>query len=395
MKLTPVALRFTLAAIGICSFAIAPTTFGQTAAEGFSVAPGVLVDPANGVAYLMTPKRQVEAVTLKDGEVVWSSSAAARPIAIRGDRIIAQAESAEASSTLTLVALDTSSGEPAGTETIDLGPGVVTSIDDGKEHEFVVGTEDADTKTGPVLWRYFEQKRTGPAQPPAPVFERFGALNVTETASMAPASGGFSKRSGRPPYSQPRVSRPVSERPAPETIIFDLGSGLRYRPDGVQVPSPAGPTSPNPTAADAPGGAVTVAPPSGGLIVTEGRPGEEFPPTRRIPGDQFADSIDGRHIAASEFAGKIEAAEPYRWTIYTRGTFEVVASYMAQTSLAPFVLTEDRVLYMRQPYQRREGGTLHSYPLALVARDAESGRIVWTHPVRDTRYQGPIPEQAR
>jgi hypothetical protein len=385
-----------LAVIGSCLFAIVPTAFAQHAVEGFSLAPGVLIDSANEVAYVMTPKSRVEAITLKDGEVVWSSFAAAKPIAIRGERIIAQVESAEATSTLTLAALDIKSGELLGSGTTDLGTGVISSIDDGKEHQFAIGAENIDTKTGSVVWRYNYQKLSGPAADLAPMFERFGALNVNETASITKIpGGGFSRETGRPPYYLPRVLRPVSEKPVPDKIILDLGSGLHFRPDGVQVPSPAGVTSSTHATVTAPAATATVVPPSGGLIITEGPPGEEFPITRRIPGDQFGYSVDGRHIVASSFAGKIEAAEPYRWTIYRRGTFEVVARFMAQTSLAPFVISKNHVIYIRQPYQRRYGGKMQSYPLALVARDAESGRIVWMQPVRDTRYRGPVPEQAR
>ena len=393
MRLTPTTLRLALAAIVSCLFVVVPAASGQRLVEGFSIAPGVLIDSANGVAYLMTPERQVEAVALTNGGALWSSSAAARPISIRGERIIAQVETIEADTTLNLVALDSTNGQPIGPpQTIDLGPGVVSSIDDGVEHQFVIGTADADSRSGPVLWRFFEQKLSGPEEPAAPVFERFGALDVSDTASLsALPSGGTDQQSGRAPYSQPRVSRPVSEEPAPGTIILDLRTGSRYRPDGVAVPPIGGGVT---HTTGAPAETVIATPPTGGLIVTEGALGEEFPPTRRIPGDQFGYSVDGRHLVASEFAGVIEATEPYRWTVYERGTFEVAARFMAQSSLAPFVLTANRVLYLRQPYQRRQGGSLQSYPLALIARDAGSGRIVWTRAVRDARYRGPVPVQA-
>ncbi len=384
------------AVIGSCLFAVVPTAFGQHAVDGFSLAPGILIDSANRVAYAMTPNSRVEAIALKDGEVIWLSLAAAKPFAIRGERIIAQVESVESTSTLTLAALNISNGELIGSGTIDLGTGVIGSIDDGKEHQFAIGVENTDTKAGSVLWRYYQQKLSGPDADLAPVFERFGALDVNETALIAKIIGdGFSRESGKPPYPLPRVSRLISEKPAPDKIILDLGSGLRYRPDGVQVPSASGATSSTHSTVNATAAATTVVAPTGGLIITEGRPGEEFPITRRIPGDQFGYSVDGRHIVASEFAAKIEAAEPYRWTIYTRGTFDVVARFMAQTSLAPSVVTKDNVIYIRQPYQRRHGGEMQSYPLALVARDAQSGQIAWTHPIRDTRYKGPVPEQAR
>ena len=385
MEYTPTPLRLLLAAIiGCWLFATAPTTFGQPLAQGFGVAPGVLIDPENGVAYLMTPTRQVEAVTLENGEVVWSTTAAARPVAVRQNRIVAQVETpGAADSTLGLVALGAADGNVMASATIDLGPGVVCSIDDGQEHQFAIGVGGYDASLGPVLWRYYQQKISGPAEPPAPPLERFGAFNVTGEAVMTPVPGGGSGRqSGAPPYSQPRILRLITENPARDQVILDLETGRRYRLDGGPVPADpdAGTTGANPW------------PPTGGLIITEGRPGEEFPPTRRIPGEQFARSSDRRHIVASTFGGKIEAIEPYRWTVYETGSFEVAAQFIAQTSLAPFVLTDDRILYLRQSFQRRENGKLQNNPPALIARDVESGRIVWTRPVRETRYQGSIPE---
>ncbi len=387
-------LRHRLAAIAGCLLLVAAGAHGQQSVEGFRIAPGVLIDAANDVAFLMSPKGQVQAVKLEKGEILWTSSAAARPIALRGERIIAQVEAGEADAILTLVALAAADGKPAGpAQKIDLGTGVRTSIDDGVENQFVVGTREADARRGPILWRYFEQKLSGPEEDPASPFERFGALDVSDTASISRLSnGGTDRKSGRPPYAAPRISRPGSEVPKAETVILDLETGARYRPDGVSVPSNGGGTTAPPGDAAK---AVPIKPPTGGLIITEGGHDEKAPPTRRIPGDQFAYSVDDRHLAASAFAGVIEAAEPYRWTVYERGTFEIAAQFMAQTSLAPFILTGGRVLYLQQPFQRRVGGQLKNHPLALVARDARTGRIVWTRTVRDTRYQGPIPSQPR
>ena len=70
-------------------------------------------------------------------------------------------------------------------------------------------------------------------------------------------------------------------------------------------------------------------------------------------------------------------------------------STLLDTVIGKIRPTAGRVLYLRQPYQRRAGGSLQSYPLALVARDAGSGRIVWTRAIRDTRYQGPPPVRPR
>lgn len=396
MKRTAMPMRILLPLVGLLLSLFTVMAYGQDQAKGLTLAPGVLVDPANGVAYMMTPRREIDAVRLADGEVLWSSAAATKPVAVSENRLLAQVENVEPSSVLTLAMLDLTSGARLGSDSTDLGPDVITSVDAGKEHLFVIGAGATDTSTGPILWRYFEQKLRGPEDPPPTVIERFGAFDVSESATMSSiAGGGSSRQTGLPPYALPRILRPVSERPAADSIILDLESGLRYRLDGVQVPSEGGTAAPSVSATDSRVAAIVARPPTSGLFLTEGREGEEFPPTRRIPGDQFATSVDDRHIAASTFAGRIEAAEPYRWTVYERGSFEVVASYVARTSLAPFIVADGHVLYLRQPFEQREGGTLQSYPPALVARDLETGRIAWTRAVRDTRYLGPIPEQAK
>lgn len=352
--------------------ATAPAIFGQNPAKGYRVAPGVLIDPDNTSAYLMTPKREVVAVSLEDGEIRWSSKGASKPIAIRGNRLIAQAEKPEADSMLQIVSIDTANGEIVGSRSIDLGAGVVVSVDDGKDHQFLVGTENYDTLIGPVVWRYFRQEFPGPDEVLPEPFERFGAFDVTEVAdSTVIASGGSAKQSGKPPYAQPRVMRPRSEKPAVDKIILDLGSGQRFRLDGAAVANDQ----------DEPAAAVKT--PSSGLYLSEGDQ------TWRIPGEQFCESADGGYIASSTFAGKLDDQEPYRWVVYKRDGFEAVAQFMAKTSLAPFIVAEGRVLYLRQAFQWREGGKLRDYPLALVARDVKSGRIVWTQAVRDTRYRGP------
>ncbi len=373
----------------------APAAFSQDPARGLSIAPGVLVDPGNGVAYVMTPRRTIDAVSLSDGELLWSSAAAAKPLAIRGNRLLAHVENPEPSALLTIAALGTEDGELVSSDSRNLGSRVVASVDDGEEYQFLISTDDADTATGPLLWRYYEQKLRGPEEAPIPVEERFGALNVSESAALSiVVGGGFSRDSGRPPYARPRITRPLSAAPTANAVIRDLESGLRFRADG----------SPLSAAADAGASAVseagstvaaTTRMPAGGLLLP-GVPSVSGPPTvNRIPGDQFAASIDGRHIAASSFAGDITAAEPYRWTVYERESLKVVATYLARTSLAPFTVAGDKVLYLRQPYEFREAGELRDYPPALVARHTHSGRIAWTHAVRDTRYRGPVPDQAR
>ncbi len=395
MKIRTRPFQMMLTAIVASLLFVTPAAHAQQADEVFSLSPGVLIDSNTGVAYLMSPTSRVKAIELYKGDVIWSSFAAVKPIALRGDRIISQVESVEPSSTLTLAALNIADGKLVSSGLIDLGANVISSIDDGKEHQFVIGPENINTQTGPIVWRYNQQRLSGPAADLAPMIEHFGALNVSEAVSISTIpSGGFSKKSGKPPYALPRVKRVVTDKPTPDKVILDLGSGLSYRLDGVAVPSTTSSTHETATASNS-SLSLKAPQPDSGLFITEGVAGEEFPITRHIPGDQFGYSVDDRHIVASEFVARMEDHEPYRWSVYERGTFEVVSRFMARTSLAPFVFTKDRIIYIRQPYKRRYGGEMQSYPLALVAREVKSGQIVWTQPLRDTRYKGELPEQAR
>lgn len=365
----------------------------QEPPNGLWIAPGVIANAGDGRVFLMSPEGLVEAIDMVSGNVVWRSTDAAKPIALRGENIIAQTESVSAPSQLILTSLDKNTGAVRGQNSFDLGSGVDTSIDDGLGRSFLVDTGGVNSTDTDLYWRYFQQDVRARPGPPPPVFERFGSLNVDVDASAVTSGGaGFSRSSGRPPYAKPRVWRVQSESPSETTPIIDMESGQRFRLDGTPVDiGPTGVGTGDGVVAGDGTGTVVAPTPTGGLIITEGRPGDEFPPTRRLPGDQFGHSSDERHILSSSFAGRIEATEPYRWRIYERRTFNIAADFMARTSLAPFVAARNRVVYVRQPYQLRVGGRMQTFPLAVVARDASSGEVVWSRALRDTRYDGPIP----
>jgi hypothetical protein len=70
---------------------------------------GVVVNAADGVAYLMSPSGGIEAIDLASGARKWKSEAAAKPLAISGRTLVAQAAPGEGEQ-LVLVCLESGGG---------------------------------------------------------------------------------------------------------------------------------------------------------------------------------------------------------------------------------------------------------------------------------------------
>ena len=79
-------------------------------ASAFELRPGVVVDPAGGVAYLMRPGGGIEKVSLTSGELLWTTQEAAKPLALFGDLLIAQVDGTAAADALEIVLLDAQQG---------------------------------------------------------------------------------------------------------------------------------------------------------------------------------------------------------------------------------------------------------------------------------------------
>ena len=380
-----------IGALLMTSIAVAMTT-GAAQAQSYRIAPGVLVDVSQGMVVHSLPEAGVIARDVSTGRTRWTEVSAAKPIARREDSIIAQIDVEAVTSILTLIALDIDTGREVSRESFDLGPQVRVAVDEQLGRFFAIDASGFDVLDTDLVWRYIEQQVPGPDTEVPPPFERFGGFTVDRFARLAAAPGGEALAAGQPPYRNARFLRPVSERLAPGVRVIDVdpnstsplgGRSMIWRPG----PGGGGLVDEGPSVA----GDVAPPPESGGLIVTEGRPGEEFPLTRRLRGDQFAYSVDERFIVASTYIGPPTTKAQFRWDIYERGSFERVANFAAPTSLAAFILVDGRVLYVRQPYETQGPRGMETVPLTLIARDAITGEIAWSEPIRDFRYQGPLP----
>lgn len=109
-----------------------------------------------------------------------------------------------------------------------------------------------------------------------------------------------------------------------------------------------------------------------------------------VPGRQFYSS-DRLDVLASERLPDPRAYRRYSWTIYDRGSGEVVGTLTHPASVAPLMVAGSIVLYETRPVGRLEDGKWVEVPLMVRAADALSGFEIWALAVRDTEYRGPMP----
>src|SRR5262245_40659275 len=129
----------------------------QPVASDFQLCPGVVVDPVRGEAYLMNPQRGIDAIELSSGRLIWSSSAAATPLTLSDQRLVAQAETSGDAHSLRIVVLDTKqAGKVVLEASLPLPRDVSPSINNGLGARFTV---DARARDGAVsIWWSFSQR---------------------------------------------------------------------------------------------------------------------------------------------------------------------------------------------------------------------------------------------
>ena len=315
----------TLAAALVACAGPAPVRAQQDTAARLRA--GLIVNPDLGLAYVMTPAGGIAAVELASGEIRWTSQAAAKPLAVVGNRLIAQVEPTAAANRLEVVALNAQSGGQALVRGFtELPVGVRVSIG-----ETLVGTFSAEARTvgGNVIvdWTFVPGSRQGMHDP-------------ADTAIA-----------GRP--GQRQAARPIRG-----ALRMNVTSGALTRLDTAQVSPPPRPR----------------------WVLPQAEKVSRAAPT------QF-ESADGRHILASEAAGDDRTFEKYRWTIYERGTGNSVGELRTHISFSPFIVRDSLMIFETTPYARGES----EEPARLRAFSLATGREIWSVEVREVVYRGPFP----
>jgi hypothetical protein len=292
---------------------------------------GALLVPRLGLGFAMRPGGGIDAVELGDGRVRWHSDQATRPLAVLGDRLVAQADSLHAGS-LELVTLDARDGAARASLRVPIAAGVTATAVDSPAGSFRVWAAAADSRLV-VRWEHSASSATGPAQGYLPA----------ESEGQVPSVGGG------------------------EAVVSVEGSSLRLESASRL----------RRTAAEA-----------------EERPGLEEVSAAAAEGGagrRFL-SADDRHVLVSE---RVESAEftlhQHRWTVYERASGARLGALRALVSATPFVVVGTALYYTAPPHVVRREGRLARRGATLRAVDLQSGAEVWAKAVRDSAFRGPFP----
>lgn len=309
----------------------------ENTSPAFELRPGVLVDPQRRVAYVMSPKGGIDAIGLPRGERIWSTRQGAKPLAMSGDLLVAQAEKPGQPNELEVVTLDTrQGGTRVATAVVGLPNGTRVSIDDTVTSIFVLGAQSA--QQSPLLWWEYSE------------FPPQGIVPGTTEEARATAQG------------EPETATRATPRVMNGAIRLDLSAKKMTLLPQAEI-SAAQPRR-----------------------VPDARVEERLP---AVAGTQFV-SADGRHVLASERVADDSVWDKYKWTIYDRAG-KRLGEVRSHLSRAPFFVLDSELVHETGPYVRRTERGMIDEPLKIRAVDLRSGKELWNRPVRDTAYRGPFP----
>lgn len=303
--------------------------------HGAVLLEGVVIAPRLGVAYLMHSGGGIDAVDLASGAVRWRSDKASKPLAVDGDRLIAQAESRGANS-LHLVALDTRSGASRDSVRIPLPAGVAATATDTAAGSFRIRAE----ATGSELAVHWEATGVGQVAQ--------GILPAENEGQAPSLDGAPSVASGAAIIDLASSSLRVKEEPA--VRLAHTATLSRSAMQELSEPAVKGTT-----------------------------------------GRQML-SADGRHVLVTEPIESTGASlDRYRWTVYERASGTRLGVVPSMVSATPFVVV-GRTLYHTVPAHAisRDGKLIES-PFSLRAVDLKTGAQAWTKVAGETEFRGPFP----
>lgn len=338
----------------------------------FVLGPGVIISEHEGMAYVMVPGGEIQAVDARTGDSVWRSNIAAKPLAIQGNHLIAQAV-AKRPGVLPIEILDLRRPDaPPLTIEVPLPADVTAFIDQPLGISFVAEARD---EGGEVVlsWNYLEQvvSSVAPAPGTSPIRRR------------AEGSARIDTESGEVQILEGTLKPPSPTLPPPLQQMFEGGES--HRP-----PVRAGNVFAATTTRVIEGGERQVV-----LRRWEAETGEELPDVVLFNGRPRAvvSSSDNRHIVITSRLEGAEAGEweRYQWSVFSMESGEPIGSIRWHTSATPFCVLDGTLLTITQPFSRRVEGRIVAQPPALRAISLETGVQTWSHALRDTTYRGPFP----
>ena len=329
-----------------------PSARSQATVKSFELRPGVVVSLDKNEAYVMKPEGGIAAVNLAQGNELWRSSEAAKPLTVSGDLLISQAEPKAGERALRIVTLNTSEdGRPEVQQSVELPKGVNAMIGETPNRSFKAVARVV-TGEAAVTWEYAERPLRG---------MRMGQEVLPDESAPVP---------GR---DEPR------RRGALEGEKEEEGGEMEVTNGSFRLDLKSGEVSAKRL----------------GSNVTERkalRAAQSAPPARvaGVPEPQFL-SADGRHVMNPERVADDTAWDKYVWTVYDAATGERVGQAKSHVRYAPFFVVDKLLVTVSGPELRQTDQGAVEEPLQIKALDLSTGEVAWTQPIRDTVNRLPPP----
>jgi PQQ-like domain len=306
----------------------APPSPNQSAKGSFELSEGVVIDATNKRVFAMTPDGGLRAVDALTGKTLWANRAAAEPIGLIANRVIAQAETPNSGNNLTVVSLNPETGEKVTEGKASLPDNVRPSINSTLNGKFRASAARLPNGNAAIGWHFTERDRR--TIPPG-------------TKSELP-----SEQSVRPRFS-------TKEKVNSGEFQMDLSTGAissleeaDSHPEGVFQRS----------------------------ATTSNQPGT---------------SVDGRFSLTSELTGSTADLEKYTLSVIDSQTKKPVGKFKSTESVVPFIVIGSRVIYETGSYRQREGDGIVDHLPQVKAVDLLTGKLAWNIEIRDTSYRGSFP----
>ena len=324
---------------------------GQAPVNSFELRPGVVVSLDKNEAYVMKPEGGIAAVGLAQGNELWRSAEAAKPLTVSGDLLVSQAEPKAGESTLRIVTLDTSAGgRPEVQQDVELPKGVNAMIGESLNRSFKAVARVV-TGEAAVVWEYAERPQRG---------ARLGQEVLPDESAPVP---GRDEPGGRRAVKETKEER---RKMKVTTGSFRLNlksgevSGKRLGASGAEQRALRAAQAAAP--ASVPG----------------------------VPEPQFR-SADGKHVMHPEQVADDTAWDKYVWTIYDAANGERLGQVKSHVRYAPFFVTGTLLVTVSGPALRQTEQGAVAEPLQIKALDLTTGEVAWTQPIRDTVNRLPPP----
>lgn len=336
----------------------------------FMMRTGVAVDPAEGRLYMMSPQGAIDAVEIASGRLLWTTKAAAKPLAVFDVRLAAQAEALPGNKSLPVVLLDTRhEGRVVSTIKLPLPAGVTLSINEGPGSSSSVQAR-VEQSNLIIWWSSSQWTISGIPGSAEPRRSESGAASVDlktlRVETLTPEQATARLREGTVSSNAPRLS-------GTEALLFP--------------PQRAGEFF----------FSVKLGPASAGTPAVLKRwswaSGDPLPDVDLGPGfSASALSGDGKLFLITKAAGADAAGvQNYRWSIYSIASGELVAKILLPQAAPPFFIWHSVLVFESDPHNRRVNGAWLVEPLELRAFDVKTGNEIWKRALRNTRFSGPLP----